>query len=123
MRTTDQERLQKLEYTTETLTKGLDAMASDVRDIKRLLIGVDGENSLVSRVRTVEQEMKAHVDSAEKALVRVEGCLNPPSILDKPVKIKHLIIFAVAMSILTITESRNAILESIRDMLMVFTIF
>jgi hypothetical protein len=98
-------------------------MASDVRDIKRLLIGVDGENSLVSRVRTVEQEMKAHVDSAEKALVRVEGCLNPPSILDKPVKIKHLIIFAVAMSILTITESRNAILESIRDMLMVFTIF
>jgi hypothetical protein len=115
--TTDAERILSLEHDMNFLKKGIDEMSQDVREIKRILVGVDGENSLVNRVAKAEQKLQAHEDEATSALKEVQACLNPESIWDRPVKLKHLVIFGVLMFLINIPEVRHAIAEALSSIL------
>jgi len=115
--TTDAERILSLEHDMNFLKKGINDMSQDVREIKRILVGVDGENSLVNRVAKAEQKLKAHEDEATSALKEVQACLNPASIWDRPVKVKHLIIFGVLMFLINIPEVRHAVAEALSSIL------
>ncbi len=82
----------------------------DIASIKKLLIGDDGENSLVNRVAQVEKELFVHKKESDSAYGKLEECLLPKSFLDRPVKVKHLIIFGLLMLILSDPHIRETLM-------------
>ena len=69
--------LQRIERNVGNLTKDLDDLSGDVRDLRTLMVGIDGENGLRGDVRELKDDVKEitkrELERAEKNVDRLHA--------------------------------------------------
>lgn len=107
---------QTLETQIALMLQKMEGYEEKIDRILEIVIGNDGETSLVNRV-----------NANEKKLVTIQEYLNkffnPTSFLNRPVTIKHLIFFFIFASVWYVKELREPLLLEIGQIIKAFGFF
>ena len=106
------------------LIKRIDALEVRQNNTDKTVFGVDGETSLVNRVRDREKKDELHdrqLQNLKQELINLKkefrDIKTPKTYLSKIVRIRDLLVFFSFASIWYIKESRDALLRHIGDII------
>lgn len=100
----------------ESQSKRSEAQGKKIDKLLRIVVGVDGETSLVGRVSSLEREIKSL-----KSEFKTEH--KPESYLSKQVKVRDMLLFFAVSSVWYIKESRDAFLMQVGQILKALSLF